>query len=86
MLIFALVALSAYLTVNLMSTHREYQTYRQKLVETEQRLEYLRKEREEREAYLRAMLDDPEFVERVARERLGYIQPGEVIFRFDGER
>lgn len=84
LLITALVGISAYLTVTLMSTHREYQVQRSKLAETEMQLAQLRKDREEREAYLRAILNDPEFVERVVRERLGYIQAGEVLYRFDG--
>lgn len=28
---------------------------------------------------------DPRFVERIAREELGYAKPGEVIFRFEEE-
>ncbi|MGB0344755.1 MAG: hypothetical protein ACPGGJ_05095 [Coraliomargarita sp.] len=31
------------------------------------------------------MLEDSEFLERVARERLGYSRPDEVLFRFDDE-
>jgi cell division protein FtsB len=31
------------------------------------------------------LLEDPEFLERVARERLGYARPDELIFRFADE-
>ena len=31
--------------------------------------------------------DDPHFVEKIAREELGYAKPGETVFRFvDGDR
>lgn len=29
---------------------------------------------------------DPEYVEKVAREKLGLIKPGEVIYKFDEDR
>ena len=28
---------------------------------------------------------DPRFVERMAREELGYAKPGEIVFKFEGE-
>ena len=64
-------------------TRREYVAFEQRLEETSAHLASLRAEREAKEAYLRAFLNDPEFVERVVRERLGYVGPGEIIFRFD---
>lgn len=82
-LILVLIGLSAYLFMELMSTRREYQAFKERHVEAQQRLQVLREERDQREAYLRAFLNDPEFVERVVRERLGYVQPGEVLFRFE---
>ena len=51
-------------------------------MDMENRLSELRKEREAKEAYLRAFINDPDFVERVIRDRMGYVAPGEVVFRF----
>ena len=64
-------------------TSRELDAFEQKRLETEKRLEELRRERMAKEAYLRDFLNDPEFLERVVRERLGYVGPGEILFRFD---
>jgi cell division protein FtsB len=64
-------------------TRREHAHMEQVKLEAEARLQALREEREVKEAYLRAFLSDPEFVERVIRERLGYVGPGETVFRFE---
>lgn len=63
-------------------TWREYKAFAQRHAEAENRLAEVREHREEKEAYLRAFLNDPEFVERVVRERLGYVRPDETVFRF----
>lgn len=62
---------------------REFEAFEEKRLRFEARLDELRKERESREAYLRAFLSDPDFVERVIRERMGYVGPGEIVFRFE---
>ena len=41
-----------------------------------------RKEFAQKEAYMTRLIDDPEFLERVVRERLGYARPDELLFRF----
>ena len=64
-------------------TRREYFAFEEKRAEAEMRLVRLKEEREAKEAYLRAFLNDPDFVERVIRERLHYVAPGEIIFRFE---
>ncbi|MEX0321065.1 MAG: septum formation initiator family protein [Puniceicoccaceae bacterium] len=64
-------------------TRREYVAFEDRRAQTEQHLAELRREREAKEAYLRAFLNEPEFVERVIRDRMGYVEPGEVMFRFD---
>ncbi len=63
-------------------TRREYVAFEQRRVEMETRLADLKKERESKEAYLRAFINEPEFVERVIRDKMGYVEPGEVVFRF----
>jgi cell division protein FtsB len=37
---------------------------------------------QQKEAYLTRLIEDPEFLQRVARERLGYSRPDELLFRF----
>ena len=64
-------------------TRREYVAFDSRRAEVETRLTALREEREAKEAYLRAFLSDPAFVERVIRERMGYVAPGEILFRFE---
>ncbi|KAF0092982.1 MAG: septum formation initiator [Puniceicoccaceae bacterium 5H] len=65
-----------------LQSHREYKYQEQKAQQAEARLEELRAERAQRETYLRLVLEDPEFLERVVRERLGYLRPNETMFRF----
>ena len=50
---------------------------RQELVEALQKAEH-------KEEYLNRLLDteDPKFIERIARQKLGYSRADEIIFRF----
>ncbi|MCP3978665.1 MAG: septum formation initiator family protein [bacterium] len=57
---------------------QEQQQLTDELVERRQYVERLRAEVE-------GLRDDPASLERIARERLGYIRPGEVTFLFDSE-
>ncbi len=67
----------------LLSTYREYHGFREREEAIVERLEALRRERDHKEEYLRLVLEDPEFLERVVRERLGYAGPDETIFLFE---
>lgn len=55
----------------------------------EARLEHMLLETENefkrKEAYYKLLLEDDEFLERVARQRLGYARPDELLFRFNDE-
>ena len=64
-------------------TRREYVAFEDRRIQTETYLVELRDEREAKESYLRAFLNEPEFVERVIRDRMGYLGPGEIVFRFE---
>ncbi|MEX0332252.1 MAG: septum formation initiator family protein [Puniceicoccaceae bacterium] len=64
-------------------TKRELVTYEESHIQAKAELASIKKEREAKEAYLRAFLNEPEFVERVIRDRLGYVEPGEIVFRFE---
>ena len=67
-----------------LKTHREFKNFQARENRVETKLTQARKEFAQKEAYLKR-LEDPEFLERVARERLGYARPDELIFRFKDE-
>ena len=69
----------------LLKTHREFQNFKERQDRIESKLIQARKEFEQKEAYLSRLLEDPEFLERVVRERLGYSRPDELLFRFSDE-
>ena len=66
----------------LLRTYREYSAYKQKEVELTAQLEAKQAELRQRQEYLRMVLDDPEFIDRVIREKLGFAKPSEKVFRF----
>lgn len=65
-----------------MQTRREYQAFKERKKDYEQRLVQLRREVELKEEYLRLAVSDPAFLERIVRRKLGYARPGESIYRF----
>ena len=65
-----------------LKTHREFGNFKDLENRVEAKLIQARKEFAQKEAYLMRLMDDPEFLERVARERLSYARPDELIFRF----
>ncbi|MDQ8193319.1 septum formation initiator family protein [Coraliomargarita sp. SDUM461004] len=69
----------------MLKTHREYQNFKARENRIEAKLIQARKEFDQKEAYMARLLDDPEFLERVVRERLGYARPDELLFRFSDE-
>jgi cell division protein FtsB len=68
-----------------LKTHREYQNFKERENRIEAKLLQTRKEFDQKEAYLARLLDDPEFLERVVRERLEFARPDELLFRFSDE-
>lgn len=69
----------------LLKTHREFRNFKARQDRIEAKFIQARKEFEQKEAYIAQMVEDPEFLERVARERLGYSRPDELLFRFSDE-
>jgi len=68
-----------------LKTHREYENFKARESRIEAKLIQARKEFARKEAYVIRLMEDPEFLERVVRERLGYARPDEVLFRFSEE-
>ena len=85
MLMGMLCVLVIFLGGLVLKTHREYQNFKARENRIEAKLIQARKEFVQKEAYMTRLIDDPEFLERVARERLGYARPDELLFRFSDE-
>lgn len=85
-LTFILIVVSISFTMVILQTNREYAHLKERQRQIESELAELRLQREQREAYLRLVLGDPEFLERVVRDRLGLVKPDETVFRFDARR
>jgi cell division protein DivIC len=82
LLLVVLVGLAAYIGTTWLRTQREYTAFLERQRAAEARLQVLKAEMEARDAYLREFLDNPQFVERIVRQRLGMVRPNEVIYRF----
>lgn len=65
-----------------METYREYQAFRAHQAENHQGLESARHELKKKERYMDLLENDAEVLEHVARERLQYSKPDELIFHF----
>ena len=82
MLLGMLIVLVIFFSSLILQTYREYKNFRAREIMIEAKLTQARKEFEQKEAYMARLLEDPEFLERVERERLGYSRPDELLFRF----
>jgi len=80
-----LLAVVVVFGVLLVQTSGEYRGYREREVALVEQIQTAQEERLYKQAYLKKLLNDPEFFERVARERLGYSRDGELIIRFEDE-
>lgn len=83
-LVGALLVLVIFFSSLILQTYREYRNFKERESRIEEKLIQARKEVEYKEMYL-SLMDDPDFLERVARERLGYARPDELLFRFSDE-
>lgn len=85
-LIYFLTALLVFVVIfmgtALLRTYREYNAFRQKEAELSAQLEAKQTELRERQEYLRMVLEDPSFIDKVVREKLGFAKPSEKIYRF----
>ncbi len=85
MMLGVLLALIVFFSSLMIQTYREYKNFRVRELRIEAKLTQARKEFVQKEMYLARLLEDPEFLERVVRERLGYARPDELLFRFSDE-
>ena len=61
----------------------KYENFKLREAQYEKRLLLARKEFKAKEDYVNRMLNNPESIERLIREKLGYTRPDEMIFRCD---
>lgn len=61
----------------------EYNQLKQAEATSKRRLAEAQTRLAEQERVLQRLRTDPEFVEKVIRQRLGYAKPGDFIFRFE---
>lgn len=83
-LVFVFVGVATMLGTVFLQTYREYQTFKQRDNDVAARLIATRADLERKEEYLRLVLTDGYFLERVVRSKLGYARPDETIFYFEG--
>ncbi|MEO0794249.1 MAG: septum formation initiator family protein [Verrucomicrobiota bacterium] len=78
----ALACVCAVFAVVFMQTWRENKAFAEREAAAKAELARLVEQNDLQQAHLTQLLNDPELVERVARDRLGYSREGEVIFKF----
>ncbi len=64
---------------------KEYGQFREKEIQLRERIESEKMAYDRKREYYRKLMNDPEFLEAVVRERLGYARENEVIFVFEDE-
>lgn len=79
----ALVSACVVFGVVIMQSWREYDAFEARQVQAEQELEALHAQNLAQEKYLTELLNNPDLIERAARENLNYSREGELIFKFD---
>ena len=83
LLVGTLVTVLASFVLVYRKTHREYETLEARERIYQERVAEIREEIRVKDHYLNTMLEDPEFLGRVVRKRLGYAGRDELVFRFD---
>lgn len=81
-LLVAIVSLMVVFAVVGRQNFKEYGQFREKEIQLSERIDSEKAEYERQRKYYRKLMNDPEFLEAVVRERLGYAREGEIIFRF----
>jgi len=63
-------------------TNREYQMFQKREAEASAKVDQMRIQIAQQEAYLDRLIEDPYLLEQVVRNKLGYTKPGEILFIF----
>ena len=83
LLVILLLAVVVSFTTVFIQTWREYEGFQAREAARLKVVELARVDFQRKDDYFRLLISDQAFLERVVRERLGYAQPDETVFRFD---
>jgi len=83
LLVLLLLAVVVSFTTVFIQTWREYEGFQAREAARLRAVELARVDFQRKDDYFRLLISDQAFLERVVRERLGYAQPDETVFRFD---
>ena len=83
--VLVLVLLIIFFSGLVIRTYNELKNFQIREARLEMRLLEAENEFKRKEIYSKRLLEDDEFLERVARQRLGYARPDELLFRFNDE-
>ncbi|HWA11114.1 MAG TPA: septum formation initiator family protein [Opitutaceae bacterium] len=64
-------------------TRAEYNRFRQIEADNQRRLAEAEAKLQEQERILERLRTDPAYVEKIIRQQLGYVKPGEFVIRFE---
>ncbi len=78
---FILFAIALILFLMFLPSYQKMQDLKQKNLQYEARIRQMRRENLRLEEERRLLIEDPEYLEKVAREKLGLIKEGEVIYK-----
>ena len=83
--VIVLIVLACLLAVGIgyMPVIRQNQRMRQDVQQKDVEIQKLEDENRQLKASIEAMRNDPQTVERIARQKLGYAKPGETVVRFE---
>ena len=83
--VLVLVLLIIFFSGLVIRTYNELKNFQIREARLEMRLLEAENEFKRKEIYFKRLLEDDEFLEKVARQRLGYARPDELLFRFNDE-
>lgn len=78
-----LCAVTASFAIVLMQNWRQYESLKETEMRLQSRLSQVKQELRIKKQYYELLCNDPDFIERIARQKLGYAHPNEIIFRFE---
>lgn len=77
---FCIVALCAYFAISLITIHKDIKNTKQEIAEVEQSYNHQVAENERIKGYVDSGEIDKEYVEKIARDELGYVKSGERVY------
>jgi len=85
-LIFYFIFFSAILCVLFLPGYSQLQKLKEENKEHKKRIQFLQEHNVELEEELSNLREDPDYIEKKAREKLGIVKKGEIIYRGNSEK